>query len=137
MSLLAAFAKCRCAAMTSVHDVSVPAGASPAQHVTCDVCMCEVPFVDCSSNGCGHIFCNGCWRSHLAVQIQDGKARHVICMAYKCGVVCDEELVLRVMKVRLSVVALPSRSWPAVGACNHWFEWQSVNAAMLQAQGLY
>jgi ariadne-1 len=61
--------------------------------------MCENSRNDCSSNGCGHTFCNTCWRGHLAVQIQDGQARHISCMAYKCGVVCDEELVAQVMKV--------------------------------------
>eukprot|EP00878_Enallax_costatus_P004275 GHUV01004505.1.p1 GENE.GHUV01004505.1~~GHUV01004505.1.p1 ORF type:complete len:527 (+),score=139.84 GHUV01004505.1:269-1849(+) len=81
------------------------AGSSPPQQVTCEVCMCDYAPADCSTNGCGHIFCNGCWRSHLAVQIQDGKARHVSCMAYKCGVVCDEELVLRVMKGEQSLLA--------------------------------
>jgi ariadne-1 len=62
--------------------------------------MCENSRSECSSNGCGHTFCNTCWRGHLAVQIQDGQARHISCMAYKCGVVCDEELVAQVMKVR-------------------------------------
>jgi hypothetical protein len=62
--------------------------------------MCQNSRSECSSNGCGHTFCNTCWRSHLAVQIQDGQARHISCMAYKCGVVCDEELVAQVMKVR-------------------------------------
>eukprot|EP00775_Hariotina_reticulata_P013428 gene13428-13556_t len=66
--------------------------------VSCEVCMCEYPREKCCSNGCGHTFCLGCWRSHLSVQIQDGKARHVACMAFKCGVVCDEELVLQAMQ---------------------------------------
>ncbi|KAF6250673.1 hypothetical protein COO60DRAFT_1471727 [Scenedesmus sp. NREL 46B-D3] len=60
--------------------------------------MSENSRKECSSNGCGHTFCNTCWRGHLAVQIQDGQARHISCMAYKCGVVCDEELVAQVMK---------------------------------------
>ncbi|WIA17066.1 hypothetical protein OEZ85_013967 [Tetradesmus obliquus] len=76
------------------------AGSSSSQQeqVTCDVCMCENSRSECSSNGCGHTFCNTCWRGHLAVQIADGQARHISCMAYKCGVVCDDELVLHVMK---------------------------------------
>lgn len=44
-------------------------------------------------------FCDDCWRSHLRVQIGEGKARHVVCMAHKCNIVCDEELVAKVMKV--------------------------------------
>ena len=78
----------------------VASSSSLQDQVTCDVCMSENSRKECSSNGCGHIFCNTCWRGHLAVQIQDGQARHISCMAYKCGVVCDEELVAQVMKVR-------------------------------------
>jgi hypothetical protein len=36
----------------------------------------------------------------LAVQIKEGKARHISCMAFKCGVVCDEDLVVSIIKVR-------------------------------------
>jgi hypothetical protein len=36
---------------------------------------------------------------HLQVQINDGNARHVLCMSFRCGVACDEELVEQVMKV--------------------------------------
>jgi hypothetical protein len=62
--------------------------------------MCDHPGSECGRNGCGHTFCNTCWQSHLAVQIKEGKARHISCMAFKCGVVCDEELVLQVIQVR-------------------------------------
>lgn len=64
--------------------------------------MCDHPGSECGRNGCGHTFCNTCWQSHLAVQIKEGKARHISCMAFKCGVVCDEELVLKVIQVRVS-----------------------------------
>lgn len=46
-------------------------------------------------------FCDDCWRGHLRVQIGEGKARHVVCMAHKCNIVCDEELVAKVMQVRM------------------------------------
>lgn len=72
-----------------------PAGGS----MTCEVCMSKVPAAECATNSCGHGFCCDCWHSHLAVQIGDGKARHITCMAYKCGVVCDEELVNTAIKV--------------------------------------
>ena len=62
--------------------------------------MCDYPGSECRRNGCGHTFCSGCWGSHLAVQIREGKARHISCMAFKCGVVCDEDLVVNIIKVR-------------------------------------
>ncbi len=65
--------------------------------INCSVCMCDCEADTCSTNGCGHAFCNDCWRSHLAVQIAEGKARRICCMSFKCGVVCDEDLVTRVM----------------------------------------
>lgn len=61
--------------------------------------MTDNPGSECGRNGCGHTFCNDCWMGHLAVQIKEGKARHISCMAFKCGVVCDEDLVLKVIKV--------------------------------------
>eukprot|EP00879_Flechtneria_rotunda_P010931 GHRR01011422.1.p1 GENE.GHRR01011422.1~~GHRR01011422.1.p1 ORF type:complete len:527 (+),score=168.68 GHRR01011422.1:246-1826(+) len=79
-------------------DSTAPGMQAATGSISCGVCLCEYPQAQCSSNGCGHTFCNNCWRSHLSVQIQDGMARHVSCMAFKCGVVCDEELVLQVMQ---------------------------------------
>jgi hypothetical protein len=76
-----------------------------AAQVSCEVCMCDYTGAECGRNGCGHTFCNGCWRSHLAVQIQEGKARHICCMAFKCGVVCDEDLVLQTIEVRAFLLA--------------------------------
>jgi len=46
----------------------------------CAICMDDLPGAQCSSNGCGHRFCDSCWRGHLGVQIQEGKARHITCM---------------------------------------------------------
>jgi hypothetical protein len=80
--------------------LAAAAGAlDPAALVSCEVCMCDYTGAECGRNGCGHTFCSGCWRSHLAVQIQEGKARHISCMAFKCGVVCDEDLVMQTIKV--------------------------------------
>lgn len=83
-----------------VCTASAGASSSSQEQISCEVCMSDCKPTECSSNECGHTFCNNCWRSHLAVQIQDGKARHISCMAYKCGVVCDEDLILQVMKAR-------------------------------------
>lgn len=75
------------------------AGASPSATVTCGVCMSELPRGEVSPNSCGHAFCDDCWRGHLRVQVGEGKACRVACMAFKCGVVADEDLVQRVLKV--------------------------------------
>jgi ariadne-1 len=81
---------------SSISGTAAPATGGP---VTCGVCMSELPAAQCSVNSCGHAYCDDCWRGHLQVQISDGKACHVTCMSFKCGIVCDEELVERVMQV--------------------------------------
>lgn len=86
------------------------AAASSSGAVTCSVCMCDAPAGECSTNSCGHAFCDDCWRGHLSVQIGEGKARHVVCMSFKCGVVCDEALVTKVMKGNPSLLEKYSQS---------------------------
>ena len=55
---------------------------------------------------CGHAFCDDCWRQHLTIQIKDGNARRLPCMAVKCGVICDETKVCQtVPEVRLVLKA--------------------------------
>lgn len=73
-------------------------GGGGSSKVTCSVCLSDLPSAECSRNSCGHAFCDDCWRGHLKVQVGQGKARHVVCMSYKCGIVCDDELVVKVMK---------------------------------------
>jgi hypothetical protein len=95
-----------------------PAGPlDPKAVLSCEVCMSEVPGSECARNGCGHTFCRGCWSGHLQAQISDGKARHVTCMAYKCGVVCDEELVTLVIKVGFRAVCVCVCVADACGVC--------------------
>eukprot|EP00877_Chromochloris_zofingiensis_P002490 jgi/Chrzof1/12241/Cz06g26220.t1 len=87
-----------CVPETTSIQTSGASSSSSSSSIACTVCMSDVPAAECSRNGCGHVFCNSCWQGHLAVQITDGKARHIVCMAFRCGVVCDEDLVTRVMK---------------------------------------
>jgi len=84
---------------TAASGAAKAAAASSSCDVTCEVCMSELPAAQCSTNSCSHTFCDECWRTHLSVQIGEGKARHVVCMSFKCGTVCDDELVAKVMKV--------------------------------------
>lgn len=91
---------CPCGNCWPCRRVAAAGPLDPAASISCDVCMCESPGSECGRNGCGHAFCNTCWAAHLAVQIKEGKARHISCMAFKCGVVCDEDLVVSIIKVR-------------------------------------
>ena len=60
----------------------------------CGCCFCAVPRAECTRMGCGHAFCNDCWRQHCQVQIGDGSARRLLCMGVRCGAVCDEDKVM-------------------------------------------
>jgi hypothetical protein len=58
--------------------------------VECGTCFCNVPREEATAMECGHAFCDDCWRQHLTIQITDGNARRLPCMAVKCGVICNE-----------------------------------------------
>eukprot|EP00468_Gymnochlora_sp_CCMP2014_P008332 CAMPEP_0167764172 /NCGR_PEP_ID=MMETSP0110_2-20121227/13854_1 /TAXON_ID=629695 /ORGANISM="Gymnochlora sp., Strain CCMP2014" /LENGTH=796 /DNA_ID=CAMNT_0007651485 /DNA_START=6 /DNA_END=2396 /DNA_ORIENTATION=- len=36
-------------------------------------------------NGCGHAFCNDCWRRYLKVKIKEGQVQSIICPAFDCN----------------------------------------------------
>lgn len=55
---------------------------------------------------CGHTFCNSCWQQHMRVQILDGHSRRLLCMAFKCGTVCDEDKVWRGLSPVLDLMAM-------------------------------
>lgn len=58
--------------------------------LTCNTCFCDVPRAEATTMECGHAFCSDCWRQHLTIQIQEGKARRLPCMAVRCRVICEE-----------------------------------------------
>lgn len=67
--------------------------ADPEGEITCGTCFCEVPQEEGTRMQCGHLFCNDCWRQHLAIQIADGRSRRLPCMGVRCPVICDEPQV--------------------------------------------
>ena len=46
----------------------------------------------------GSRFCNCCWRQHFEAQINEGKARDLRCMAFKCGKMCEHAKVIKLLK---------------------------------------
>ncbi len=58
----------------------------------CGVCFCPAPRDERSALRCGHVFCNDCWTSHLRVQVNDGNADKVHCMAEGCTVLVEPHL---------------------------------------------
>ena len=65
-----------------------------SDEITCLVCFCDVPRAESSPNDrCGHRFCNDCWAGHLGVQIKEGNANAIVCMADKCSALVELALV--------------------------------------------
>ncbi len=59
---------------------------------------------------CGHTFCNDCWRQHCLTQIEDGRARKLLCMGVRCNIVCDEDKVRHVAVVQcMELVGVPRK----------------------------
>ncbi|KAK1282684.1 putative E3 ubiquitin-protein ligase ARI1 [Acorus calamus] len=76
--------------------VSLGNASHPMTSMTCLVCMDDAAG-DMTAMGCGHGFCDECWSQYLVVVIGEGRARRVRCMAHKCGAVCDEDVVRRIL----------------------------------------
>ncbi|XP_019099610.1 PREDICTED: putative E3 ubiquitin-protein ligase ARI4 [Camelina sativa] len=51
---------------------------------------------------CGHRFCNDCWKGHFTVRINEGESKRIRCMAHKCNVICDEDVVRRLVSPELA-----------------------------------
>jgi ariadne-1 len=70
--------------------------------VTCGTCFTDCQPENCTRMDCDHTYCNDCWTQHIRTQVADGNANHVKCMAFRCGIVCDED------KVRVALRAQPA-----------------------------
>ena len=69
-------------------DAASASGTGPSM---CMVCMDELTDSrQWRALGCGHRFCNDCWRGHLRAKVLDeGRACHIPCMAHGCRAICD------------------------------------------------
>ncbi|GAX80454.1 hypothetical protein CEUSTIGMA_g7893.t1 [Chlamydomonas eustigma] len=67
--------------------------------VMCEICCGEERFDATCSMDCGHSFCNACWRLHIKTQIDDGRARDLRCMHFKCGTKCGQEKLRGLLKL--------------------------------------
>merc|ERR1712232_1424273 len=66
--------------------------------VSCGSCLEDLPadqLVDFA--GCGHLFCRTCWQSFLLMKVKEGQSCQLRCMSFKCGRVCNDELVLELL----------------------------------------
>lgn len=48
---------------------------------------------------CGHRFCQNCWDSYLLMKVREGESCRLRCMSFRCGTICDDELVARALQV--------------------------------------
>jgi len=69
----------------------------PEGTILCSVCFMDAGPGEWAAMRCGHAFCRDCWQQHLSIGIREGMSRQLRCMAPRCGVLCDEDVVHDVM----------------------------------------
>lgn len=85
------------AGVTSRSEVAAIEVATSGE-IECGCCFCDVPVTEATTMECGHIYCNECWRQHFRVQISEGNSRRLLCMGIKCGAICDDRQVRRLLQ---------------------------------------
>lgn len=66
--------------------------------IECGCCFSDVPVTEATTMECGHAYCNDCWHQHFKVQITEGNSRRLLCMAVKCGAICDDQQVRQLLQ---------------------------------------
>jgi hypothetical protein len=65
--------------------------AGQTSSTTCMICMDDIKKQeDGLTMSCSHTFCKGCWLGYFQVMIKEGRACDMMCMAYKCGAICNQ-----------------------------------------------
>ncbi|OEL29370.1 putative E3 ubiquitin-protein ligase ARI2 [Dichanthelium oligosanthes] len=64
--------------------------------VTCNVCFEDFFPSAILAMDCGHLFCNACWTGYFVAALDCGK-KQIRCMEFKCPVICDENMVQRLL----------------------------------------
>jgi len=75
--------------LSNTHDAAVVTSGD----IECGCCFSDVPVTEATTMECGHAYCNDCWHQHFKVQISEGNSRRLLCMAVKCGAICDDRQV--------------------------------------------
>lgn len=85
------------AGVTSKSEVS-PADVATSGDIECGCCFSDVPVMEATTMECTHTYCNDCWRQHFKVQISEGNSRRLLCMGVKCGAICDDQQVRKLLQ---------------------------------------
>ncbi|DBA73929.1 hypothetical protein WJX79_003500 [Trebouxia sp. C0005] len=72
--------------------------------IECGCCFSDVPVTEATTMECGHAYCNDCWHQHFKVQISEGNSRRLLCMAVKCGAICDDRQVRKLLQQESSLL---------------------------------
>lgn len=70
----------------------------PSNTFQCSICGEEVTVSETYSLGCGHRFCNDCWRSYITVSMQENGHLGIVmtqCPGYKCSYPVGDSVFLR------------------------------------------
>eukprot|EP00253_Pinus_taeda_P018669 PITA_18669 len=61
---------------------------------------------DTTMMNCGHTFCNVCWTKHFPFKINEGQSKRIKCMAPDCNVICDEDIIRKLVTVNALVLPI-------------------------------
>ncbi|KAJ8867013.1 hypothetical protein PR048_032875 [Dryococelus australis] len=74
-----------------------PEPADNSRFLRCSVCLSTYGAEHFRGLPCGHLFCKLCWATHFEVQISQGIALDIGCMAQDCKVLAPEDFVLNLL----------------------------------------
>lgn len=63
----------------------------------CGICLDSFRDDKSCSLSCGHKFCEGCWSSHLEIQVSQRVTISIECMAHECHVLVPEDFALNLL----------------------------------------
>uniref|UniRef100_H2YY24 RBR-type E3 ubiquitin transferase n=1 Tax=Ciona savignyi TaxID=51511 RepID=H2YY24_CIOSA len=65
----------------------------PHPQKTCGVCLESFHTSKPPALGCGHQFCQRCWKQHIEFAVKDGMSQGIPCMEQKCNLLCHFDFV--------------------------------------------
>ncbi|UYV77060.1 ARIH1 [Cordylochernes scorpioides] len=65
----------------------------------CEICFLEFPSNIMTGIGCGHKFCQECWKEYLTTKIMhDGMGQKISCQASECDILVDYQTVMNLIE---------------------------------------
>lgn len=57
--------------------------------IECEICLCDYAASECTALACGHWFCNGCYSSHVSLEVSEARVSRLKCPSRGCATPLD------------------------------------------------